>query len=198
MIEALRRHWPEFLMEAAELGIFMISACSFGVLLEHPTSPLRQAIPDSLMRRGLMGLAMGTTAVAIIYSPLGKQSGAHFNPSITLTFFRLGKIKFWDAFFYTLAQFAGGIAGVLVATAVLRKAIGHPSVNYVATLPGEFGPGVAFLAEFIISFTLMTVVLRVSNTERIARYTGLFAGTLVATYISFEAPLSGITPEPMA
>ena len=59
-----------------------------------------------------MGVAMGSTAVALIFSPLGKRSGAHFNPSVTLTFFRLGKIKAWDAVFYVLFQFAGGIAGV--------------------------------------------------------------------------------------
>lgn len=183
-------------MEAAELGIFMMSACGFGVLLEYPASPLHQAIENPLLRRVLMGLAMGLTSICIIYSPLGKQSGAHFNPSVTLAFYRLGKVKFWDAFFYMLAQFVGGIAGVLAVASVVKSALAHPSVNYVATLPGRFGPGVAFLAEFLISFMLMSVVLRVSSTERIARYTGLFAGTLAATYISLEAPLSGMSMNP--
>ena len=54
-----------------------------------------------------MGMSMGLTAIAIIYSPWGKQSGAHINPSVTLTFFRLGKIKLWDALFYIAAQFLG-------------------------------------------------------------------------------------------
>ena len=196
MLQALKQHWPEYLMEAAELGLFMISACSFGVLLEYPASPVHQAIANSLVRRILMGMAMGLTAVSIIYSPLGKQSGAHFNPSVTLTFLRLGKVKFWDAVFYTLAQFIGGVAGVLLVASALKNALSDPSVNYVATLPGKFGPGVAFLAELLISFILMTVVLNVSNTSSIARYTGLFASTLVATYISLEAPLSGMSMNP--
>ena len=93
MTDALRHHWPEYLIEAACLGLFMISAFTFGALLEHPASPVHQAIADSLARRFLMGLAMGGTAAGIIYSPWGKQSGAHFNPSVTLTFLWLGKVN---------------------------------------------------------------------------------------------------------
>ena len=92
VINALRQHWPEYLMEAAGLGMFMISACLFGTLLEYPGSPVHNAIADPMLRRVLMGFAMGLTAIGIIYSPWGKQSGAHINPSITMTFFRLGKI----------------------------------------------------------------------------------------------------------
>ena len=58
----------------------------------------------------LVGMAMGLTAISIVYSPWGKQSGAHLNPSVTLAFFRLGKIASWDAFFYVTAQFVGGIS----------------------------------------------------------------------------------------
>src|SRR5438128_8085595 len=122
MTDALKRHWPEYLMEAACLGLFMVSAFTFGTILEHPDSPVHQAIPNSLLRRFLMGLAMGSTAIGIIYSPWGKQSGAHINPSTTLTFFRLGKVATWDAVFYVVFQFIGGIIGAVLATAVLVPA----------------------------------------------------------------------------
>src|SRR6201999_1550997 len=104
---SVRLHWPEYLMEAALLGAFMVSACIFGALYEFPQSPIRQTIHSSILRRLLMGISMGSTAIAIIYSPWGKQSGAHINPSVTTTFFRLGKIKAWDALFYIGAQFLG-------------------------------------------------------------------------------------------
>lgn len=194
--QALMQHWPEYLMEAAGLGAFMVSACVFGVLLEHPASPVRQAIANPFLRRVPMGLAMGLTAVGIIFSPWGKQSGAHLNPSVTLTFFRLGKIGPGDALFYILFQFAGGIAGVLLAATFLRHTLAHPTVNYVATLPGPRGAGPAFLAEMTISFFLMAIVLVMTNTPSIARFTGLFAGALIATYIAFEAPLSGMSMNP--
>ena len=107
MSEALFQHWPEYLMEAALLGGFMLSACMFATLLEHPRSRGRRAISSAFVRRALMGAAMGLTAVALIYSPWGQQSGAHMNPATTLTFFRLGKTAGWDAAFYIAAQFVG-------------------------------------------------------------------------------------------
>src|SRR2546427_4716585 len=186
MIQALREHWPEYLCEAAELGLFMISAGLFTILLHHPNSPVLNFIPTEFIRRMLTGIAMGSTAIALVFSPLGKRSGAHFNPAVTLTFWRLGKVKNWDAFFYVIAQFIGGIAGVFVVALVARAMLSHPAVKYVATLPGPHGMAIAFIAELIIAFILMTVVLNVSNTPHIARYTGLFAGALVAIYITFE------------
>ena len=196
MIRALTSHWPEYLIEATCLGLFMVSANLFSVAIFHPASPLAGALTDPLGARFLMGLAMGGTAIALIFSPWGKRSGAHMNPATTLTFYRLGRVSSWDAAFYVAAQFAGGLAGTLVAAATLRPWVADPSVDYAATLPGPGGAGVAFAAEMAITFVLMTTVLVVSNTKRLARFTGLFAGALVALYITFEAPLSGMSMNP--
>jgi aquaporin Z len=193
---AVLDHWPEYLIEAVGLGCFMLSACLFGTLLGHPASPAVQTLPDSLARRVLMGVAMGLTAVALIYSPWGRRSGAHFNPATTLTFWRLGKLRTADAVLYGVAQTAGGIAGVAVAAALLGPHLAHPAVRYVATLPGETGVAVAFLAECVITFVLMSAVLHVSNTAGLSRFTGLVAGALVATSITVEAPLSGMSMNP--
>jgi len=195
-MNALRRHWPEYFMEAAGLGIFMISAGAVTTILEYPASPIRQAIADPVLRRFLIGVAMGLTAIAIIYSPWGKQSGAHINPAVTFTFFRLGKVKPWDAFFYIMAQFVGGLLGLLLVVPLIRDAIADPSVNYIVTVPGSGGVAVAFIAELIISFGLMITVLFTTNNQRLAQWTGVFAGILVATYITFEAPLSGMSMNP--
>jgi aquaporin Z len=195
-IDALSRHWPEYLMEAWGLGTFMVSAGLFATLLEYPGSPVHQALPDPVARRVLIGLAMGLTAVAIIYSPWGKRSGAHLNPATTLTFASLGKVAPWDALFYVVAQFLGGILGVLLVAALLRGAFTMAPVAYAATVPGAGGASVAFAAEFIISCGMMLMVLFATNIERLAKYTGVFAGILVATYISLEAPLSGMSMNP--
>jgi aquaporin Z len=183
-------------MEAAELGLFMFSACAFTVLLYHPASPVAQTVHDGVVRRMMMGMAMGATAIAIIFSPVGKRSGAHFNPAVTWTFFRLGRITGCDAVFYTLFQFAGGIAGVMLASLTLGNLLAHQSVNYAATVPGPDGPIVAFFAEFFISFILMSAVLTLGNTKRLARWTGIFAGALVAIYITIESPISGMSMNP--
>jgi aquaporin Z len=77
----------------------MISAALFTTLLEHPISPIRQAIASPFIRRFLIGVATGLAAIAIFYSPWGKQSAAHLNPAVILTVFRLEKVKPWDALF---------------------------------------------------------------------------------------------------
>lgn len=195
-LASLRVHWPEYLMEAALLGAFMVSACVFGALYEFPQSPVHQATASGFLRRLLMGLSMGSTAIAIIYSPWGKQSGAHINPSVTFTFLRLGKIKFWDALFYIAAQFIGAVLGVFLVARFLGRELADPAVRYVVTLPGPHGPWVALLAEFVIAFGLMSAVLHFSNHHRLGSYTGLFAGLLVATYITLEAPFSGMSMNP--
>jgi aquaporin Z len=195
-LQTLSHHWPEYLMEGALLALFMMSACAFTVLIEHPASPVRQAIADQNVRRFLIGVAMGTTAICLIYSPWGRQSGAHFNPSTTLTFWWLGKVRPRDAAWYVVAQFAGAAVGVLIARGLLGPRLAHPAAHFAVTMPGSRGAAVAFTAEAAISFVLMSVILRVSNHPSLARYTGLFAGGLVALYITFEAPLSGMSMNP--
>ncbi len=194
MREALRQHWPEYLIEAAALGIFMIAACAFGAFLWYPGSPAAQAIPDGLLRRFLMGVAMGGTAILLIYSPWGQRSGAHMNPALTLSFLRLGRVKPWDAAFYVGAQFLGGLAGVSLAAAILGSVLAHPMVHYVVTAPGP-SLALAFLAEVAMTFVMMTMVLNVTAGEY-AKLTGLFAGALVCSYITFEAPISGMSLNP--
>jgi aquaporin Z len=194
--EALRTHWPEYLMEAAALGMFMVSACVVSVLLEYPASPVHRALPKPLVRQILGGIAMGLTAVGIISSPWGQRSGAHMNPALTLTFLSLGKVAPWDALFYVLAQFAGGISGVVLSGWVIGPPLAHASINYVVTVPGRQGPWVAFAAEFTISFLLVAIILNVSNSRRTTRFTPWVAGLLVASYISIEAPLSGMSMNP--
>lgn len=196
IVDALLRHWPEYVIEAAGLGTFMISAGVFDTLLEYPQSPVHHAIADPLARRALMGLAMGLTLVALVYSPWGKQSGAHFNPVVTLTFFRLGKLAPADALFYGVAQFAGGLLGVLLVWLVLGQAFAVAPVEFAITIPGPAGTLVAFFAEVAISFGLMLAVLYTSNRVALMRYTGVVAALLLAAFITFESPLSGASLNP--
>jgi len=189
-------HWREYLIEVAALSTFMVSAATMTVMLEHPQSPLRGVIADPMSRRMLMGIAMGLTAASIIYSPWGRRSGAHMNPAVTLTFFRLGKIDRRDAMAYVGAQFVGGVLGISLAACALAGWISDPAVNYVATAPGAFGQAAAFAGEASISFLMMLVVLTASNERRVAPFTGVIVAMLIATFITLEAPLSGMSMNP--
>ncbi|MEP0983554.1 aquaporin [Leptolyngbya sp. FACHB-17] len=182
-------------MEAALLGLFMVSAGVFTVLFEYPNSPVHQAIANEDLRRLLIGVAMGSTAISLIYSPWGKQSGAHINPAVTLTFYRLGKVKYQDALFYILFQCLGGVASVYFVILLLQNAFTQPPVNYIVTVPGTLGWIAALLGELVIAFIMMTMVLLTSN-NKFSRFTGVFAGCLVMLYVFLEAPLSGFGMNP--
>jgi aquaporin Z len=186
----------EYLIEATALATFMVSACAFGTLLFHPASPVQTTLHEPWMRRGIMGLLMGMTAIAIIYSPWGKRSGAHMNPALTLTFLRLGRIAPRDAAHYVAAQFTGGIVGVLIARMIVGSTLADPSVHYVVTRPGMAGVAAAFVGELVISAVLMLVVLSFSSSPRTARFTGVAAGMLIALFILLEDPLSGMSMNP--
>jgi aquaporin Z len=203
-METFKNHLPEYAIEAALLGLFMVAAGTFTVLFEYPNSPLHQAfssavpevIANSDLRRFLIGIVMGTTAVALIYSPWGQRSGAHMNPAVTLTFYRLGKVKSQDALFYILFQCLGGLAGVYLVAVGFDRAFTQPPISYIVTVPGAFGWSVALVAEAAIAFVMMMMVLLTSNHPQLGRYTGLFSGCLVLLYVTFEAPLSGFGMNP--
>jgi aquaporin Z len=193
---SLRHNWPEYLMEVGEMGCYLFVACVLATLLQHPASIVRHSISSDVVRRVLMGLVMGTTAIAIVMSPWGKRSGGHFNPAITLTFYRLGKVEFWDAWFYVIAQFLGALGGVTLARYALRGALSNYAVRYAVTEPGLYGRAVAFAAELTISFILMITVLLAANRKILASYTAYFVGVLIGMYYTFEAPLSGMSTNP--
>src|SRR5690242_4051467 len=120
---AQRANLRIFAMDGALLGLFMISACVSVTVLEHPASPLRHLLANDLVRRALVGLAMGVTALLLIYSPWGRRSGALMNPAMTLAFVRLGKLEAKEALGYVVAQFAGGTMGVVVSALALGSAL---------------------------------------------------------------------------
>ena len=151
------KHWQEYLIEAWGLGTFMVSAGVFATVLYSPESPFSMIITNNFLKGLLMGIAMGITAIVIIYSPWGKRSGAHINPAVSLTFFRLGKIDYLDTFGYIIAQFIGGLLGVFLVAIFLGNAFTTPPVNYVVTVPGKWGVIVALIAEFILSLGLMLI-----------------------------------------
>ena len=195
MVHALTTHWRAYLLEALGLMAFMLGAGAFGTLFMHPDSPVAAALPSDLAKRAGLGLCMGLVTFSIV-TAIGKRTGAHINPAVTLAFWRQGKIGGWDAAFYTLAQFAGA----MIAPALLLAAIGdpfaHEKVMHATSQPGPDGVGVAWTAEFVISFALMSVILAVLDSRRLAPALPAIVGALIALYIIFEAPLSGMSMNP--
>jgi len=183
-----------YAIEGAALGVFLLVAIVVTAVIENQGSPVRQMIDSELLRRTIIGIAMGLTAAAIIYSPWGMKSGAHLNPAVTLSFFRLRKMNGADAAFYVAAQFAGAALAMVLAALLLPSTAG--AVNWVATVPGPQGSWAAFAGEAVISFVMMAAILVLSNSMRTAPFTGAVASLLIAVYVIIEAPLSGMSMNP--
>ena len=196
MMDLLKKNWKVYSMEALCLGLFMISASLFATLLEFPDSHFHKALPNDFTRLVLMGVAMGTTASLLIYSPMGRLSGAHMNPAVSFTFVRLGKMKWQDGIYYTLFQCIGGVLAVYLMAFLLGNAYSTKPVNYVVTEPGKLGIGAAFIAEVVIAFFMMFMILTTSNLAKLSKYTGLFAGFFVASYVILSGPISGFGMNP--
>jgi aquaporin Z len=200
MPQGVVRTWKEeinkYIDEARGLGIFMFSAGFFDAVVEYPGLTLRHQISSALIRRFLVGVAMGLTALYIFTSKFGRQSGAYINPAVNLVRYRLGDIELIDAIFYTIAQLIGGSLGIYLVVLLFPAWMKYPDINYIITVPGPAGVGVAFFMEFLISFILITVVLVMGTKPAWDRHTPYVVSSLIITFITFEAPYSGMSMNP--
>jgi aquaporin Z len=199
MTGIFKRHWREYLMEAAGLGGFVIGASLLTVFLEHPELPvMRGALGDyPMLRRVPLGIILGGYIAGVVYL-FGNRSGAHINPAVTWAFFRLGKIGFADAVFYTLAQFAGAVAAAQIMKIALGDFYRDAPIRYVVTEPAKWDESgmTAFAAEFFISFVLMLACLVAANSSRLEKLVAPITGILIALYLVVETPYSGMSLNP--
>ncbi len=196
MKAAFRKNWRHYLQEALGLGIFMISACFFSAMLFSEDSSWSHSISNFMLRNILMGIAMGCTTLFIFYSPITAPSGSQINPAVTLTFFRLGKMCRYDAMFFIFFQIIGGLVAVYIMQLLMGAMLIDTPVNSAVTIPGKFGVGWALVTEFIIALITMTMVLFTTNNDRLKKYTRIFAGCLVCTWVIVAGPISGFGMNP--
>lgn len=196
MKAAFRKNWKHYLQEALGLAVFMISACFFSSMLFSDKSSWYHLIPSLMLRNVLMGIAMGSTALFIFYSPITAPSGSQINPAVTLTFLRLGKMCRYDAMFFVIFQIVGGTIAVYLMQRLMGDILIDAPVHSAATVPGRFGINIALLTEFVIAFITMTTVLVTSNNDKLKKYTRIIAGCLVCTWVIVAGPISGFGMNP--
>jgi len=196
MKASFKKNWVHYLQEAIGLGIFMISACFFGTLLSSGAGSFYLLIQNETTRNVVTGVLMGSTALFIFYSPLTAPSGSQINPAVTLSFLRLNKTCPWDAMFYIIFQFTGGALAVFVMQMLMGDSLTAPPVSSAVTVPGKYGVIPAFITEFFIALVTMTVVLFTSENGKLKKYTRIFAGCLVCTWVIVAGPISGFGMNP--
>ena len=184
-------------MEALGLAVFMLFASLFTMLLFDPDSPVGKAVKDPAVKYLILAFAMFPVILfGIVGAPWGKRTGAHVNPAVTLAFWRLGKISTFDAVGYVVGQFVGAVTMVGLVFRVAGKAYSGPAIDFAATKPGPDGPGVAFAIEFTITFAMMMLILWASNDRRLAKKLPLLVSSLIAFYLMFATPYTGMSLNP--
>jgi aquaporin Z len=190
----MRRNLPAYACELVGTAIMLFWGISAVALMWGSGSPI-PAVPLPALRRLITGVLFAGGATAVVYSRLGKRSGAHINPAVTLAFWKLGKVPGRDAAGYIAAQVIGAFAGT--AAAGLAWGDLARSVQYAATAPGDGWTWLgALLAEALSTFALVFVIFVCVNKPSIAARTGLIAGSLVALLVMIEAPVSGTSVNP--
>jgi aquaporin Z len=184
-------HARLYLIEAFSTALLVGLAGVYTISVQSPGSPLHAWIADPFARRAAIGAAMGATVVAIAYSPWGRRSGAHLNPAVTFTFFRLGRVAPRDLAGYIIAQLLGALAGVAALSLIAREALAEPNVRWYVTVPGMLGVAAAFIGELATTTLLMSAILLTMRSLRLRAATPIVAGAIVALAIAFESPLSG-------
>ena len=178
LAETLRRHWPEYAVEALFLAVFLL------------TAGMASSWMQGAAGGALAGIVTGLVLTGLVYSPWGRRSGSHLNPAITLAYLRLGKIRRWDALCYLVAQLGAGLAAVWL----LRSGLLSPPTTPPSLLSASLGPTnvwAAFVTELVLSAGAMLLILVTSNHARWFRWTGLLYGLLVMVIVACAAPLSG-------
>lgn len=146
-------------------------------------------------------LAFGFVLTGLVYA-IGPISGCHVNPAVTLAFVVSRRMELRDAFAYWIAQFAGGVAGAVVLWAMFQGSdaytggVGLGADGFGASSMIGINSLGAFLAEVVLTFVFVMVVLSATSQLASAGFAGLAIGMSLAVVHLLGIPLTGTSVNP--
>jgi aquaporin Z len=186
--------WPAYASELVGTAVLLTVGLSVVILAFGQGSPVADWIPSAGLRRLITGFLFGSTGALIALSPIGKHSGAHINPVVSLSFWRLHKLSLRHTIGYIIAQFAGAVLGALPLLA--WGAMGR-SIQFGATVPGSgYGTGWALLGEIVTTFALVIGLFFFLRHKGLRPFTPALFPPLYAVMVFLEAPISGTSTNP--
>ena len=186
--------WRLFVAELVGTALLVLVGLSLVILMFGTGSPLIRVVPDEGLRRLITGFLFGTTGALIALSAVGKESGAHINPAVTLGFWLFRKLDARTGLVYVVAQLAGAGLGALPLLA--WGAMGR-SVAFGATLPGQgYALPTVVLGEVIATFTMVLLLAIFLGYRGLRPYTPALFPFLYALMVYLEAPISGTSTNP--
>lgn len=190
----IKAPWNKYFTEFLGTGILLMLGLSIVIFMFGEGSPLAQVIPNEKIRQIMSGFLFGCVGASIALSPIGKVSGAHINPAVTLAFRLYNKIDLKTSFGYIIAQLTGAVVGCLPL--LLWGSMGR-SVDFGATIPGkDYSTFTVLLGEIITTFCLVAGLILFIGFHKLRRYTPFMIPFLYAIMVPLEATISGTSTNP--
>jgi aquaporin Z len=189
-----RLHPKLYAAEAVGTALLVAVGLSIVIAIFGRGSVIVQWLPSPGWRRLLAGGCFGTVGALIAISPLGRISGAHINPAVSLAFWLENKLAWRDLVGYLLAQMLGGVIGALplLAWGSMGRELG-----FGATVVGSgVRVGWAFAGELVATLALVLAIFITASHERTRAFTPWTIPPLFAWLVWWEAPLSGASANP--
>jgi aquaporin Z len=186
--------WQVFVSELIGTALLVLVGLTLVILMFGDGSPIARVLPSEGWRRLFTGFLFGTTGALIALSAVGKRSGAHINPIVTLAFRLMGKLDLRTSLGYVAAQLSGAVLGALPLLA--WGAMGR-SVAFGATLPGAgYSTGAVLLGEVLTTFTMVTLLAVFLGFRHMRPFTPALFPPLYAVMVYLESPISGTSTNP--
>lgn len=186
-------HVAEWAAEFAGTAILVFVALSALTVMFRPGSAWEDWVPSRSGRLLLLGILVAAVIVAIATSPLGRLSGAHLNPAVTLAFWITRHVHPHDLFGYWAAQLLGGLAGVLALRAVWSDTAAGVDYGFISP---SVAAGPAVLIEALMVALMVAAMFFFLSEVRLTRWTPVVAGAVVAlaTWLGAERTGAGLNP----
>jgi aquaporin Z len=183
-----------FVSEFIGTALLLLAGLSIVIFMFGSGSPMAQLIPVIKIRQVITGFLFGSIGASIALSPIGKLSGAHINPAVTMVFWLFRKIEGRLAITYILAQLTGAIIGCLPL--LLWGQMGR-SIEFGVTVPGEgYSLQTVILGEVITTFIMVSLLVIFIGFRQIRQFTPFMFPFLYAIMVPLEAVISGTSTNP--
>jgi len=186
--------WRIFLSELIGTALLVFAGLSVVIFMWGSGSPVALVLPHEGLRRLINGFLFGAIGALIALSPVGRVSGAHINPVVTMGFWLMRKLDPRVSLVYVFGQLAGACAGALPL--LVWGSMGR-SVAFGATLPGKgFTTMIVLYGEVVTTFTMVSLLVIFLGFREIRRFTPALFPPLYAFMVWAEAPISGTGTNP--
>jgi aquaporin Z len=180
--------------EMCGTAVLLLLGMSLVTVMFGTGGPLVELIPSVWLRQALTGFLFGTVGASVALSVVGKESGAHLNPAVTMVFWLFRKIDLRTALQYVVAQLAGAVLGCLP---LLAWGTRGQSISFGVTAPGAgYSTQAAVVGEVVTTFAMVFLLIVFLGFSQLRRFTPAMFPVLYAIMVPLEADISGISTNP--